>query len=282
MKKIKGIYLLSALTITGAAFASGSGLKSVPISTTSTATSEWWNNLYIGVEGGMSMQNGLNVSPDYSNTGYDQDGARIAPNPNSQYFNDIDSTAPFYGLKIGYFIAPEFAMDLAYVHHGDFSYENASDPHLTYVDTAGDVKIDGMYSNTLMINLNIFPKLDLGGFKPFVSAGAGIAFNELGTYYDKSIARNGATPWSYSINSKNVTSFTWQVGIGTNYVFTDHIFLAVGYRFIDLGKFESEDSYWNNLTNTQGIGSTGSTYITPWKCDNVYANEFYISLNYKL
>jgi opacity protein-like surface antigen len=271
------LLVLAALALTGTAFANGDGYGAGTFNSAPTSNA-WWHNIYLGIEGGVSWQRGLDILPDYTYTG----SSVITPlSDSTRVFDHINASAPVYGLKLGYFITQQFAMDLAYNHRGKFEHENAIDLTsigLPYV--ANDFKITGLHSDTVMLNFSAFPKVDLGGFNPFIAAGVGLAFNELGDYRDKGLifAPSHEAPWDFTIASNKTTSFAWQVGAGANYVFNQHFFATAGYRFVDLGKFESKDSGWNNLTNAP---LDGGIYITPWKTSNVFTHEFYAALNYR-
>lgn len=266
--KIKNIILgVAALGSFNVALANGGGVSSTPMMAPITKGDQE-RGFYVGIEGGASMQNGLEVTPDYS----DLDKTYFTGVIDSYPYDDSNSAAYVFGAKVGYFFNSQISMDLAYDYHGNYDYYSAiQDDALQYVSSITDVN-----SQTIMLNLNFFPKLDWGNFKPFISVGAGVAFNDSGTYNSRYLELSGGygPVVDYDINSDTKTSFAWQVGAGANYFINDNMFLTVGYRFVNLGGFESSDQAPDNITDSVDTQ-------TPWMADHVYTNEFYLGFNYK-
>jgi opacity protein-like surface antigen len=60
-----------------------------------------------------------------------------------------------------------------------------------------------------------------------------------------------------SINSDNRTNVAWQLGAGTAYAFTPSISLDVGYRYMDMGKAQTGDTF--TAVNGATVGGVRST-----------------------
>jgi|GEM_PF-4196684 len=260
MNKIKkNIFLgVAALGVFNVALANGILTKNIQES-----------GFYIGIEGGASMQNGLEATADYSDLAKKYITGLVTAYP----YDGSNNASYVFGAKVGYFFNSQIAMDLVYDYHGNYDYYSAAiDDAFQYISSITDVN-----SQTVMLNLNFFPKLNWGNFKPFISAGAGMAFNDFGTFnsrYFDLMATDTTPVVDYGINGETKTSFTWQVGAGANYFINDNIFLTAGYRFVNLGKFESSDQSPDNILHSVDTQ-------TPWMVDHVYVNEFYLGFNYK-
>lgn len=73
-------------------------------------------------------------------------------------------------------------------------------------------------------------------FTPYVGVGLGVAFNRI----NDTTYRFGAAQFSENGHSK--TNFAWSVQAGVAYAVTQNVKLDAGYRYIDLGEFETGGS----------------------------------------
>lgn len=91
-----------------------------------------------------------------------------------------------------------------------------------------------------------------GQFTPYVGAGAGFAYNKTDA---ATVNLNGAPVGQIGGDSR--TDFSWQVGAGTAFRFTDNLSLDVGYRYMDMGKAQTSDTFTNNAgTSFSGFRQT--------------------------
>ncbi|MEM7425658.1 MAG: acyloxyacyl hydrolase [Pseudomonadota bacterium] len=91
---------------------------------------------------------------------------------------------------------------------------------------------------------------DLGGWKPYIGGGIGVAVHTV----DSSLPAG-------STGNRTTANFTWQVGAGVGIDVTDNLTVDLGYRFTDLGRPQSAGA-------------------TPFYIDDFYSHEFRIGLRY--
>lgn len=88
---------------------------------------------------------------------------------------------------------------------------------------------------------------DLGtwyGITPFVGGGVGVGTNWLQNFYDVSAQPAGGFGYS---RDRMQTNFAWQLSAGLAYNVTPNLKLEVGYRYLDLGRFNT------NVIACQGV-----------------------------
>lgn len=90
-------------------------------------------------------------------------------------------------------------------------------------------------------------------FTPYIGAGVGLAFLQTDGSVTTTMYRGAGTTKVYKqdIGTRNNTNFAWQVGAGCSYAFTDTISLDLGYRFMGLGKAESNDIHLTDINPQQ-------------------------------
>jgi len=92
-------------------------------------------------------------------------------------------------------------------------------------------------NNIQSLFVNVYYDINTGTkFTPYIGAGMGTGFIRTKSYGDW----NGGE----TTDSKTVTNFAWNVGLGLGYQITNNIALDVGYRFADLGKVKTEWFDW--------------------------------------
>ena len=117
---------------------------------------------------------------------------------------------------------------------------------------------------TYTMMFNAFHDLGkVGGFVPYVGAGAGWAYHKVGSI---TIA-DPSTP--NTIFGDEKLSFAWSLMAGVGYQISDRAILDIGYRFIDLGLARG-----SNYDNTFGA------YNPRLEIDDQRAHEFKIGLRY--
>lgn len=75
-------------------------------------------------------------------------------------------------------------------------------------------------------------------FTPYVGGGVGVAYNHAGA---ANLALNGIN--GGQIGSGNNTDFAWQLSAGTAVSLMQGLSLDIGYRYIDLGKAQTSDTF---------------------------------------
>lgn len=125
-----------------------------------------------------------------------------------------------------------------------------------------DVEIN---ANTFLMNgyLDIYPTNDL-----FIYGTAGLGLSTIEREFKVS---NNFISQLNSKNSKDDTNFTYQVGAGVGYHFTDNLSLDLGYRFTYLGKVDID------VTTVYADGN----YSVEKQEDALYAHTVSLGLAYK-
>src|SRR4029079_4584669 len=68
---------------------------------------------------------------------------------------------------------------------------------------------------------------------PYISWGFGVAVNRASQYQEFPIT--AGTPVPTGFGSHTQRPFTWELGIGADYIFNQNMRLGIGYQFMDLG-----------------------------------------------
>jgi opacity protein-like surface antigen len=76
---------------------------------------------------------------------------------------------------------------------------------------------------------------NFGGFTPYVGAGAGLAYNRLGD-----ISFTETTTRHNKIIGNDQLAFAWSLMAGVGFQLSDRAVLDVGYRYLDMGKVDSQ------------------------------------------
>lgn len=92
------------------------------------------------------------------------------------------------------------------------------------------------------------------GFTPYLTAGAGMAFNE-----------QKITAYEKDLGAKKTSGFAWKAGLGTKVKLSDSFDMDIRYQFVDLGKVE--------LQPEEGWTTTKSAKLK--------ANEVLVGLAYR-
>jgi len=87
---------------------------------------------------------------------------------------------------------------------------------------------------------------NFGGFIPYVGAGIGAAYHQLGD-----VSFTGNPNLVNRIRGDNDLSFAWSLMAGVGYQISDKAILDVGYRYNDLGRISSQRSDSAGFVNPQ-------------------------------
>lgn len=125
---------------------------------------------------------------------------------------------------------------------------------------------DPMHSSlsTYTLMFNVYK--DFGNWRgvvPYVGAGIGVAYHELGGIYF-----TGNPNLTNTIAGNNDLSFAWALMAGIGYQISDRAILDIGYRYIDLGSITSQRS------------DTGFNVNPAVKFDDISAHEIKVGLRY--
>lgn len=232
---------------------------------------------YVGVEGGMALSTKMDFAPDYSKAPGNVD-FKYPTYQNPNFWRANMGSAPMAGAKVGYFIDPQFALELGYTFRGNFEFNRAASlPTGTWYTEATNTGVHAIDSHAIMLNARFFPCLDWGRVKPFVNVGGGLAINQVGHVVEKTLSDSNPSPMYDESSKKNTPSFAWQAGFGFDYIFCKHVFLTVAYRFVDIGKIKSGNRIEVSTYDESQVGAS----ITPLLQKNAFVNEVYVGLNYQ-
>lgn len=163
-------------------------------------------------------------------------GAAFGLAPKDDFGTKKAGTSGLVGLEAGYQITEQFrtSVSLDYLTKFSFSDKSDIDEENEKTDTKWKIK-----SLVAMVNV-YYDVMELNGFTPYVTLGAGIARNKVNGYQDcTTIKANVDHTQGFSVPTGNKTNFAYKVGLGTRYSFDQNIALDVRYQFADLGKIKT-------------------------------------------
>ena len=118
------------------------------------------------------------------------------------------------------------------------------------------------------------PTVNWGGFVPYVKGGIGLAYNQISNAQDKPLVVKGQTPLFTTVYlGDSITSLSWDAGVGADYFFNEKFSIGLGYRFVDAGKLQTQNRYYDTV-----IGDSGT--ISAFETKHVFLNEAVFSLAY--
>ena len=143
--------------------------------------------------------------------------------------NDVGGSLVI-GAGVGYRVAPNIRTELALAYRGGFELDEPDSgvPPTTF-------KSEIRSWNAM---LNGYYDFELGGpWKPYVTAGIGVARNEVKTINatNPAAATQPALFSNFQLVGETETSFAWQIGFGVGYAVKPGMTLEFGYRYVDLG-----------------------------------------------
>lgn len=140
------------------------------------------------------------------------------------------------GGGIGYRFDERFRVDLTLGWRPQFRFRGQADfPVSGGQPVEGDVStLTGMVNG--YVDLAPFLPLDLGPFRPFVGAGAGVSRNRL----DRTTLSFPGIPQIVTTPGGTTNGFAWTVTAGTGIRLTQDLTLEIAYRYTDFGKVESD------------------------------------------
>jgi opacity protein-like surface antigen len=115
------------------------------------------------------------------------------------------------------------------------------------VPTTNGGSVDPLHTSLKSYTLMVNGYKDLGnfgGFVPYVGAGIGAAYHKLDDVYF-----TGNPALTNAIHGNNDLTFAWSLMAGVGYQISDRAIIDVGYRYIDMGKIESQRSDSGGFVN---------------------------------
>lgn len=144
--------------------------------------------------------------------------------------NDVGTGATL-GLGVGKQFSDNFRAELMF----NYRVGNELDTNEN-LSTIGSPTTADLSSSSLFANLNYdVAKVQVQNttIVPYIGVGIGFAVNELGDVTE--VAPGGTVVWQ----GDTKTNFAWQIGAGVGIPLTDKLTFDAGYRYVDLGSFQS-------------------------------------------
>ncbi|MDP3704991.1 MAG: outer membrane beta-barrel protein [Legionellaceae bacterium] len=217
-------------------------VASLPMQMSAASLSK--SNTYVSGEVGYSSSRHADFSVASPGTGY--------TNPTR------DITGPFghsvaYGVALGYYFMPMFRAEVAYNIRPNFEYnQTRSDPA---TDRQRDFDINNqtaMFSAYLnILDLNVFEKIHLGPWDPYVGVGIGSSWNKTGQLNATTVSTGEVR--ANPIAGDETTNFSWQLMAGTLFDVKNNLSLEVGYRYVNIGRIAVSNHYTNQVDRPQLI-----------------------------
>ena len=203
-----------------------------------------------------------------NSTRLDDDGACDDPNA---FFIGCENTRPSDSLGtggggsvgIGTRLTP--ALRVALIATGETGYRFRNDK--PWVDvSSGETFVEKFsvdsYQGTANAYLDVaglFPAGRLGGFNPYLMAGAGVAFNTTGETREANTNSTGTTTVTHRYPGGTDESFLWTAGAGVQYRIAPGVVADTSYQFVDAGHFRAATG------KRQIDGSTGQPFDPPFR-----------------
>jgi len=192
--------------------------------------------------------------------------------PSPEGYNSRLSDTYFFGANLRYDTGPKMAFSFEYTKKGDSKYRKYQTSELGIAGSIGDkTRFFKLQNETFMVNALIkAPAISerlifhLYGHKvvPYIGAGLGMAINYLSDFH--SITSAGVS--TSIMNGNTSRNLAYQFIIGAESEVTKNISLGVAYRFLNAGRFESNNYIygpqnlgfipvpaWNAILKTQEI-----------------------------
>lgn len=166
------------------------------------------------------------------------------------------------GGALGYRIGPFFRTDLSIDYIASTKISGYSTATIPSTGSADVKSVAGLINGYIDLPAaNVF-----GSIQPYLDAGIGIAWNDLGT----TSGTSGAVG-PFTLAGSSHTNFAWAIGAGVGYPLTTHMTLDIAYRFLDLGQLRTDTS----------LSFGGMTIpVTPSKTGDSDAHQVTIGLRY--
>lgn len=183
-------------------------------------------DLYWRVDGGYSMSTDANIRDNnFAANGF------ICGDPACNTAGELNEVGSSFVLQggVGWRFNQNFRIDGTLGYRGWYELDD-SDQFPS--DFKGDI-------SSLSLMLNAYWDFSLAAWsgKPYVGAGIGIASNKMDSITNSGGALGG---FSFSMPGGTTTDRAWAVMAGFRFPLSPAMTLDVGYRYIDLGKIESD------------------------------------------
>ncbi|MGQ9365368.1 outer membrane protein [Azospirillum sp. ST 5-10] len=160
--------------------------------------------------------------------------------------------SPFVGLGVGYRVSDLLRADVILSYRGGYGLD---DRDSAGVDYDADVR-----SLALMLNGYVDLPVEAFGVRPYLTAGIGVARNRTSSIHQSWSDDPFVPPGTQDDPGGGATAFVWSLGAGASATLAEGIVLDVGYRYVDLGRLETDrgtSTYQDETTPAFGYASNG-------------------------
>lgn len=210
--------------------------------------------------------------------------------PANEGYNARLRESELYTAGLGYRFTPLLGGSLEVNHRPSYRYSKFQTPGLGATPGPLGTKTRKFrLSNTnIMANvtlngsgMGLFTNLGSCKIQPFVGAGLGIAYNRVFDFHSVlATSAAGFNNVASIMNEKVTKSLAWQLMLGAELALTQKFDLDIGYRYLDSGRFKS-NNYITDIPGGAGGGvSTRPTGAPPWK-GKLRAHEIFLNLKYR-
>lgn len=236
------------------------------------------NQFYLGGEGGASISLNTYFSPNAEQG----NNAFSWLTPVNRDFTSNFGIGSLGGVFLGYQFNPNVAFQFTYDYRGGYSLFVNNNLGFTQTDTILNsyqeyYSAQGIKFQSFLYDMILSPEVDWGGFVPYVKAGIGFSINTIGTLQNFGYYNNAG--YRTYLNGETSTSFAWDAGVGVNYFFNDKLSIGLGYRFVDVGRLTSSNTFYEGTSNAY-FQSRSPLTISPLQASNVFLNEVVASITY--
>ncbi len=95
---------------------------------------------------------------------------------------------------------------------------------------------------------------------PYVAAGLGASWNRVSNYSEQVISERASDHTNPEFPSKTTLDFSYSLGAGLDYVFTEYLWAGFGYRFDRFGKMGTGDSILHNKLFHEHVSNSLRTH----------------------
>ncbi len=150
-------------------------------------------------------------------------------------------TAPVVGFGLGYEVRRNFRVSIDYSVRTGFETDTVETLALPGSTVDADHRTDTFMLNGAVDLFTLQHTLPVP-VTPFLTAGIGWTRNQTTDY----VSVGAGIPFRLEDNTE--TGFAWQIGGGFGLAIAEGLDLEIGYRFVDLGTFESGTTFLSGTT----------------------------------
>ncbi|MCH9690011.1 MAG: outer membrane beta-barrel protein [Gammaproteobacteria bacterium] len=231
------------------------------------------SSIYIALTAGDSdsMQANITAAPPYWDT-------------TSETYNNNVGASEVLGASIGYVFNPLFRVEIGADHRNSFKYaqrqtaEEADifDQRTRYFNLSNTTIMSTLFLNGSGISDKASAQHETFMIDPFIGFGLGLAFNSVDNLHSVEDATQGTIAttqdvFSFMTAPRTTRVLAYQFIAGFDVKTTKKIGIGVNYRYLDAGRFESN--------NYIADGALGGMTVPPWK-GTLKTNEIYVTIKY--